>query len=313
MYVNVGILPGENPYTDTEAPRVFGNCGALDPEMFISVFDHVDDLSAGKSNYKYSPSEVAHWLDQLTGSAKAALAVAKKRTSKPSVDFRRFEEDIRIQIGIGDFFAAKFRAALLFRIFEKTHDRKAGMAAIAEYEKARTAWVTMADRAKQVYRADISYGPYYFLRGHWSERIPRIDSDVAAMKAAVAQAGTGPVQDATKLMVAIRAPSRPQSVLKHVPAETFHPGSDYVVSFDAPSDLTVILHYRHVDQAERWSSIPMKRVAAGFEAAIPAAYTASPYPLQYYFELQKGGQNWCHPGFNANLSNTPYYAVFKRV
>jgi len=313
MYVNVGILPAETPYTDTEAPRVFGNCGALDPEMFISVFDHVDDLSAGKSNYKYSPAEVAHWLDQLTGSAKAALAVATKHTSKPSVDFRRFDEDIRIQIGIGEFFAAKFRAALLFRIFEKTHDRKAGLAAVAEYEKARTAWVTMADRAKHVYRADISYGPYYFLRGHWSDRVPGIDSDVAAMKAAVAQAGAGPAQDATKLMAAIKAPSRPQMVLKHVPAETFHPGSDHVVSLDAASDLTVILHYRHVDQAERWSSMPMNRTAASFEAAIPGSYTASPYPLQYYFELRRGAQNWSHPGFNANLSSTPYYVVFKRA
>jgi hypothetical protein len=314
MYVNVGILPGETPYTDTEAPRTFGSCGALDPEMFVSVFEHTDDLLAGRSNYKYSPAEVAHWLDQLTGSAKAALAVAKKRTSDPSVDFRRYEEDIRIQIGMGEFFAAKFRAALFFRIFEQTHDRKAGVAAIAEYGKARTSWGAMAERAKRVYRSDISYGPYYYLRGHWSDRIPKIDSDIAAMKAAVAQPGTGPVQDATKLMAAVMsAPSRPHLALTHKPADVFHPGSDLIVSLDTTSEVAAILRYRHVDQAERWTSIPMSRTKRGFEAAIPASYTASPYPLQYYFELRKGTQHWSHPGFNANLSNTPYYVVFKRV
>jgi hypothetical protein len=58
---------------------------------------------------------------------------------------------------------------------------------------------------------------------------------------------------------------------------------------------------------------PKRRNAAGFEAPIPASYTASPYPLQYYFEFQRGGQSWSHPGFNANLSNTPYYLVFRRV
>ena len=314
MYVNMGILPADTPYTDTALPRMFGNCSALDPEMFISVFEHVDDLLAGRSNYKYSPVEVAHWLDQLTGSAKSALAAAIKRTPKPSADFRRFEEDIRIQVGIGDFFAAKFRAALLFRLFEKTNDRKAGAAAVAQYEKARAAWVGMAERAKRIYRADISYGPYYYLRGHWIDRIPRIDSDLGAMRAAISQPGTGLVQDATKLIEAVtRAPVRPQSRGAHTPAEAFHPGTDHIVSLTAMPDVTVLLHYRHVDQAERWTVTPMRRTGTGFEAAIPASYTASPYPLQYYFEFQRSGQSWSYPGFNANLSNTPYYTVFKRI
>jgi hypothetical protein len=314
MYVNVGILAGDTPYTDTETPRVFGNCGALDPEMFISVFDHVDDLLLGRSNYKYSPVEVAHWLDQLTTSATAALAAATRRTPKPSVDFRRFEEDARIQIGIGKFFADKFRAALLFRLFEKTHDQKAGAAAVTAYEKARAAWVTMAERAKRVYLPDITYGPSYFMRGHWVDRIPRIESDLAAMKAAVAQSGSGPSQDTGKLMAAIMAATpRPQMPVGHKPPDVFHPGADLLVSLHAPADVTAILHYRHVDQAERWTATPMQRVGANFEAAIPASYSASPFPLQYYFEFQRGQDIWCYPGFNDNLSNTPYYVVYRRV
>jgi len=109
------------------------------------------------------------------------------------------------------------------------------------------------------------------------------------------------------------APSRPHLALTHKPADVFHPGSDLIVSLDTTSEVAAILRYRHVDQAERWTSIPMSRTKRGFEAAIPASYTASPYPLQYYFELRKGTQHWSHPGFNANLSNTPYYVVFKRV
>jgi len=314
IYVNVGILPADTPYTDTETPRVFGNCGALDPEMFISVFDHVDDLLAGRSNCKYSPAEVAHWLDQLTASATAGLVAATKRTPKPTSDFRRFEEDVRIQIGIGKFFAEKFRAAMLFRLFEKTRDQKAGAAAVAAYEKARAAWVTMAERAKRVYLPDITYGPFFTLRGHWADRIPRIDGDLAAMKAAVAQSGSGSSQNAAKLIAAITAaPARPQISVKHRPAEAFHPGADHLISLSAPPEATAILHYRHVDQAERWVATPMQRTGGVFEAAIPASYSASPFPLQYYFEFQRGKQSWCYPGFNANLSNTPYYTVFKRV
>jgi hypothetical protein len=32
----------------------------------------------------------------------------------------------------------------------------------------------------------------------------------------------------------------------------------------------------------------MTRLAQGFMAAIPAGYTDSPFPLQYYFELSRG-------------------------
>ena len=49
-----------------------------------------------------------------------------------------------------------------------------------------------------------------------------------------------------------------------------------------------------------------------FRAAIPAAYTSSPYPLQYYFVLEKGAQAALYPGFNTTLSNQPYFAVWKR-
>ena len=314
MYVNMGILPGPTPFVDTFDPRVFGNCSALDPEMFTSVFEHADDVLADRSNCKYSPVEVASWLEQLTSSAKAALSVAIKRTPKPSADFRRLEEDVRIQIGIGDFFAAKFRAALMFRLFEKTHDPKAGMAAVAQYEKARNSWVTMAERAKTLYRADISYGRPYFRRGHWSDRIPALESDLAAVKAAVAQPATAPVQDATGLMAAaMKLPKRSQFAVTHTASENFHPGADHVVSLTAKADATAVLHYRHVNQGERWLKAPMKRTETGFEAAIPASYTASPYPLEYYFEFQQGKDAWSYPGFNANLSNAPYFAVYKRV
>jgi hypothetical protein len=50
-----------------------------------------------------------------------------------------------------------------------------------------------------------------------------------------------------------------------------------------------------------------------YSAAIPAEYTDSVYPLQYYFELRgEAGKASFHPAFNATLSNQPYYAVSKR-
>ena len=68
------------------------------------------------------------------------------------------------------------------------------------------------------------------------------------------------------------------------------------------------LFFRPVDQAERWQSTEMDRTAAGYGAAIPATYTDSPYPLQYYFELRDGPERvWLFPGFTPELSNQPYF------
>jgi len=313
VYVNMGITPQPTQNVDTFEPRVFGNCSALDPQTFSSVFEHVDGLLAGKPSCKYSPVEVASWVEQLTASARASLAVATAKTAKPSADFRRLEEDVRIMIGLGDFFGGKFRAALLWQIFDKTHDAKAGRAAVASYEKARAAWAAMADRARIVYRADIAYGRTPFRRGHWSDRLPAIDTDIAAMKTALA-ANPASTRDAALLIAAVSGrPPRVQEAFSHKVPETFHPGADLKLSLKTAPSVTAILHYRHVDQAERWTQVAMTGAGGNFEAAIPAAYSNSPYPLQYYFELQRGGKAWSIPAFNGSLSNTPYYTVFKRA
>ena len=73
------------------------------------------------------------------------------------------------------------------------------------------------------------------------------------------------------------------------------------------------LYYRHVDQAERWTSVEMSHQNGHYAGAIPAEYTMSEFALQYYFGADDGkGRAWLYPGFNKTLSNQPYFAVYKR-
>lgn len=50
-----------------------------------------------------------------------------------------------------------------------------------------------------------------------------------------------------------------------------------------------------------------------YTGAIPAEYTMSVYPLEYYFELSNGTDVWPYPGFEKTFSNQPYFAVYKRT
>jgi len=239
--------------------------------------------------------------------------------SRNASAFRRIEEDVLIQIGLGTFFAHKLRSAALYETLEGSADPNAGKQAIAHYQQARDAWAAMADRARNVYRADVSYGSIPKRRGHWSDRLPGIDTDMAAMKTRVQASLTEPSH---RRIVATPEPSallhedRPKC--SHTAPGTFSPGQALTLSLTV-ADLSgqalsgVRLLYRHVNQAERWRSVDARAQSGAYSAAIPAEYTASEYPLEYYFELENNAGNaWMYPGFNKTLSNQPYFAVAKR-
>jgi hypothetical protein len=65
----------------------------------------------------------------------------------------------------------------------------------------------------------------------------------------------------------------------------------------------VKLHYRHVNQVERFVAAPM--TGSPWKATIPAEFTKSPWPLQYYFAVD----GVMYPGVGANLAQQPYFVV----
>ena len=70
------------------------------------------------------------------------------------------------------------------------------------------------------------------------------------------------------------------------------------------------LYYRHVNQAEHYRTVEMEARNGQFRASIPADYTDSPYPLQYYFEFKEGPDKaWIYPGFAADLATLPYLVL----
>jgi hypothetical protein len=236
------------------------------------------------------------------------------RTSSPN--FRRWEEDLLIQIGLGRFFAAKLRSGVAFEIFLCSGDAAAGQLAVTKYTEARDAWATMANRAAGVYRSDITYGEIPQRRGHWLDRLPAIEADLTTMRDALkspptAKAGSFNVFAALKLVAA--TPARPKLIVKHDPEKIFTPGKELKVSLAGGSSVeSAELFYRHVNQGERWKSTAMTKAGNGYIARIPGEYTQSVYPLQYYFVLQQGKSSAYHPEFNEKLSNQPYFAVWHR-
>jgi len=315
VYLNQSMVEAErgSPYTDTPSPRVFGNVSPLDPQLFSRINDFADELLSGERSGKYSPIEAAQWLEDFAEAASRHLAQAESQTEgKERPEYRRLAIDVDIQAGLGRFFAAKFRSGVLYRIHEKTGHPSALQQCLSEYRKARAAWAYLAQRGR-VYQPDITVGERAQLRGHWADRMPAIDRDIAAIekKASASKAGETRPEVTRAIQEALGRPVRSQTAVGHTSPAKFHAGQPVEISV-APEKAVagVTLFYRHVDQAERYQSVAMESRDRRFHATIPGAYTNSQYPLEYYFEVRESpAKAWLYPGLSPSLTQQPYFVV----
>lgn len=314
LYYPISILPpkGKPLYTDSPAPHNVSAISPLDPQLFSTIDQHATDLLDGTQNARYSPSEVIAWLERMVESSTQALKTVRAADNRRAMlaAFRQLEEDVLILNGLGLYYANLFRAALCYAIYSRTGDPRAAETSLSAYHKAQDSWSAMAQRAARIYKSDLSYGEIAIRRGHWLDRLPVIDQDLIALQEYFA-VGTAQIRSASAALTYLaKAPERPSLAIEHIAPPSFHPGDNLSLAISTSESVTAAtLWYRHVNQGERWLSAPMQRSGARYSASIPASYTGSPFPLQYYFELRAGEAATLHPALNATLSNQPYLAV----
>ncbi|MEO8483768.1 MAG: hypothetical protein ABI634_16275 [Acidobacteriota bacterium] len=316
VYLNHSLVDAAHPgpYTDSPSPRVFGTVSPLDPQMFYRIDDFAEDLLKGERNGRYTPIDVATWLEDDGTAAAQALARADGRaTRKDGPEYRRLTIDIAVAANLGRFFAAKFRAAVLYHIFDKTADRAALQAALTSYRDARGFWAAIVARTRNVYVPDITVGETRVLRGHWADRLTDIDADITAVEARLASAKPAEPAGRTARAIeeALGRPQRRDGGGRHTAPARFQPGQPLALEYVQDRKYAAAtLHYRRVNQAERWQSEPMRADGTRWRSAIPADYTASPYPLQYYFELKETPVSVVlYPGLGQQLTGQPYFVA----
>lgn len=320
MYTNVPIVPVppvvDNPYAergwppdltfDSKPPHTFGSVGSLDPEVFAGVDEYADRWLGGTPDGRYSPWDVADLFDRLARDASQSLDEAETLAGPaPSADYRRIAADVRILAGIAEFFAAKFRAAWAFAVFQRTGDRNAGDQAVAHYRNARAAWERAA-AAGAVYRDDLAFGGAAFQRGHWSDRLDAIDADIAALAREVGRGVTVPPR-----LIPEREPRRATGfTVRHDTPLSFTGGSGVPVLVHADGAESVRLHYRPVNQAEEYRVLPLSPAGTAWAGEIPGDDIPADRALQYYVEvIAPDGAAANHPDLGPDLCGRPYFVV----
>ncbi len=325
LYLNMSIVDPRDPGPyggDTPSPKDFVHVSPLDPQIFASIDECAASLVNRTPLGKISPVAVAAQLDAWAQDAIQALADADQAAgdSRTSKAHRRMALDTTIAIGLGRFFASKFRAGIYFAIFNRTGHEPARSAAVMAYRRARDLWADFVDHTAGVYVGDISFGEDPQLRGDWKKRLPAIDADLAAMQTRPAQ---NPGTDALHAQAAIamdevaQAPAALVIDARHTPPARFTPGQPLPIQITlsgAPPGSAATLWFRHLNQGEQYHSAEMAEKAGQFSAQIPAEYSQSQYPLQYYMAIRspaasgRGGEA-LYPGFREGFLGQPYFVV----
>jgi hypothetical protein len=320
IYLNMPIAGGPNAdhyERDTAKPPTFGGVSAFDPSMFYRIDEYADDAIAGRRDGRYTPLDVAQWLDGLADEAERNLATATSQAADPEAPtFRRLAVDVKVQAGLGRFFAGKSRAGVAYSLYERTRDARHLEDAVAAYRQAREAWAGIVEETREVYRPDLTFGDLRSEHGHWADRLPAIEEDLATLEqrceTAKAETSNGP---AVKANVTVPRSARPP--FTHPAPTDFVRGEEIVIDLvpgEASFDGHVVCHYRHVNQGEDFETAEMRWNGARYQVTVPGSYTDSDFALMYYFTIHDaGGDAWILPGLEESLAHQPYHLLRQRI
>ncbi|MDB5535894.1 MAG: hypothetical protein JWQ65_769 [Devosia sp.] len=318
VYTNLGFIDGSGKRAygfDMEGPVRFGNAPTFDSALFVSAREYAELLLVGQSSHRYTPLDVADWLDDMAEGCETALTQARRSADFGRAEVQRILTDVQILGGIARHFAEKFRAACWAELFVATKVSSLIEPVLDHARRSVLAWEGIAAVSRDLYHDDMTYGPQSWLRGSWHSRLPEMQAELLDLEAMRGGGKTESVQaDAASLEAIAALKGRRKTLADPITVrsdKSFVGGKPFAVSVQTDADTAPVLHYRHINQAERWMAVPMQPREGGYGAEIPAAYTQGEFHLQYFISLTRQGQSVLVPGLERNLANEPYYTALQ--
>ncbi|MCW0019102.1 hypothetical protein [Rhizobium sp. BT-226] len=318
VYTNLPLIEGTGQRAygfDMDGPVRFGNAPTFDSALFVTAREYAELLLAGKASHRYTPLDIADWLEELAEGCDQAVLDAKKTASFATPAVQRIVVDVEICGGLARFFAEKFRAACWAELFVATKVSSLVEPLLDHARRSVMAWERVADISRDLYQDDLTYGPQSWLRGSWHMRLPQIQAELLDLESLRGGGKYESVKADETVQAAIDAIKARRAVvagsLEVEAALSFNAGAGFDVRVSGEMDGEPILHYRHVNQAERWKSTTMSRTGEGYAASISGDYTQSEFHLQYFVSSKKNGQAVLTPGLDGKLANEPYYTVLQ--
>jgi hypothetical protein len=312
---------------DNPRPVRFGTIGPLDPVVFSSCQEFAAEWTSRSLSGRYSPLDVAEWLEQLAIATNAEAATARRLEDLAPLERLRLA-DAEALADLASFFSRAMVAAVGYELFLITRAVAYLDEAIEALENAVQVWKGMSERLAALYIDDLAFGEAREGRGSWADRTAGLERELAALNEARSAAAGG---DAGS-----KAPGSAGGPWPTIPGTRFLPGSDarrwprpagrcsarraagdaggleveLVLEDSASADAVAAarIFYRPVNQFAEYRAAGMSRAPDGsFTAVIPPDALEGPYAIQYFCELEADdGRKARLPGIGPDLTGTPY-------
>ena len=152
-------------------------------------------------------------------------------------------------------------------------------------------------------------------RGHWRDRLPELQKDVAKLELMLRDEGADALDEAPEAPFGIRATQgAPVSYQSDVP-ETCPAGQDLTVNVQLGEFVKLRgglqMHYRHMNQLEGYFEVvQMTKTDKGYTAAIKAGYITPEWDLMVYFTGTDPNNNvLVLPGIYHSRYPAPYHVI----
>jgi hypothetical protein len=294
---------------DTPSPHTWDGVSPFDPALFYSVGGYCQAVLDGAVDARYTPLEVAVWLEDMAATGQQAIEAIEAGDAPRNAQTERALIDMKVLTRLARFFAGKFRAAVAYGFFDRSRDAQHLQRAIELVERAHAEFAAIDADTAGAYQSDLAFGVGLSERGHWKDRGPAMREDLFLLKLELEKATAGDAAPSTGELELREG--RPRAAAELDAAAAFTRGDAFVVRLRTSRPLDgATLHYRHLDQSKPIRTVEMTADADGYVAEIPAEYTETTFPLMYFADVRLPGEHPVFvPALDDDLSNQPYVVV----
>jgi len=303
---------------DFQTDITYGSSEPSDHGLFYGVDEYVEDLVAENLKGKYSPLQVADWLDEMAQKTSAALAAAEGSvTDRKEAEYLALTVDLSMLCDLARYHAEKLRAATALALWRTKKVNSYLSDAAVLLDSAISFWNALSDRGRENYYHDLNFSSAgsKTRRGTWGDLTVELTADRATLSEMLE--ANGVAANETQPTGSYRAASfaRESCDLAATFPDTARPGQSLEIEvalsgFGEP-EAPPVLHYRHTDQTEGlFHTMKMERGRAGYRATIPAEYMSPEWDLQIYVTIQ-GASGACVmlPGIYHPFYPYPYHVI----
>ena len=208
------------------------------------------------------------------------------------------------------YHSSKTQAALYLSMYNAKGDAAYAQSSLNIMAQAKEYWQKLCDLGA-VYTDDLCFqlgtSQHNCLRGHWRDRMPEIERDIAQLEKLCA--GASEVKET--LFEAKKTPKNAKTKLTY--PKTCKAGQKVVVKLETEEDIngTVTLHYRHQNLLEgAFKETAMQKDGAVYIAEIPEEYVTQEFDLLVFASISGGeGITEIVPGFWNADEAIPYCEI----